>query len=323
LQQQQNKFTTHSIIIMFTRFSALVILALQVATAQDICTSCWEGDFFILEPTFAFFPNATTSCSSVLEGMNDLATAGTLDDAAECKNAQLEAFQLGCCGRAPKEYCPICPDGTDHDRLSIVPIEGTNNDPSCEVTQFREASLNAIFKTGDCSDTIIQRGAFYCGCANTEQQCFLCPDGGEPGNKRKVDAYQSQSNCQGQAYFLSLFTADECETVRPNFGIDFSAFCECPGYEMEETDYDGCDLCPEGQYVADLEKVHTAADATYSRTCRQALGFTEYVTLPGICENNMQEAREACCVNSGAFRAMGASLSLMLTVGIVLVKSFF
>jgi hypothetical protein len=307
---------------MFNRVSVLVILALQVVQGQDVCTSCWKEDTFILEPTFIFFANATKLCTAVLDDMNALAADGILDASGDCKNAQLEAFQLGCCPRAPKLYCTICPDGTPHERLTVVPINGDANDPSCEVSQVREASLNGFFETGSCPDTILQRGAFYCGCPNTEQQCFLCPNGGEPPNKRKVDAYQTESNCQGNDYLFSLFTADECTNVLPNQGIDFSAFCECPGYVMPESDY-VCDLCPEGEYVPNLSKVHTATDAAYERTCGQAQDFTEFVINPIICDQNMEEAREACCVPSGATSAMGTALSLMLAVGIVLVKSFF
>mmetsp|Transcript_20622 Transcript_20622/g.31519 ORF Transcript_20622/g.31519 Transcript_20622/m.31519 type:complete len:307 (+) Transcript_20622:97-1017(+) len=306
---------------MFNRFSTLILLAIQLSAKGQECTSCWGGRDFILNPTFAFFANATRPCSTVLNDMNALAAAGIDDNSTDCRDAQLEAFQLGCCPEAPKQYCTICPDGSPHNRLDIVPIDGNNNDPSCEVSQFREASLNALFETGTCSDTVLRRGAFYCGCPNTAQECFLCPDGGEPPNKRKVDAYQSGANCQGQNYLFSLFTANECEILRPNLGVDFSAFCECPGYAMPEIDYE-CSLCPEGQRVGNPDKIHTAPGAQYERTCAQAEAFVEFVTNPKTCDSNMQEAREACCV-SGVGRMMGTALSWLLPVGIVLFKAFF
>ena len=318
-------------ITSFVSVAATLLLFTASGVQGQACTKCavnadGSTSAFSENPAGWTFQGVTNqTCVEISAKLDALAAdSSVVDSSPECKNAQLEAFQMGCCTVPPTEYCEICPDGLDYDQFAIVPVSGNNNDPSCEISQFRYASMQGIAKLGDCSDTILQRGGFYCGCPNVQQECFLCPDGATPPNLKRVDAYQTGASCQGAQYLLSVYKADECESVRPNLGVDLAAFCECPGYKMEEplsNGYEGCTFCPEGQVVKDPEKVHTSSDDEFTRTCAQAEAYTEFITLPFTC-NAMQQARDSCCSESGAIAALATSFSFMLAAGVMFVNMF-
>ncbi|KAL3895509.1 MAG: hypothetical protein SGARI_007428, partial [Bacillariaceae sp.] len=112
-----------------------------------------------------------------------LLNAGTTD----CLNSQLLNYQNGCCDEAPRS-CTICPNGSPYNPAAVVP----SFDPhagaiTCADMNIDASYLDYIFEEGDCSDTLLQRSASWCGCQHVERSCFLCPDGSRPPNPNLVD----------------------------------------------------------------------------------------------------------------------------------------
>merc|ERR1719410_552406 len=89
---------------------------------------------------------------------------------------------------------------------------------------------------GNCADTFLQRTSHYCGCPGVSHECFLCPDGSPPGNPDRGEAWATNANCRGLEFLMSAFRGDECSTYKEVFGVDFAAFCVCPGVEEPPLD---------------------------------------------------------------------------------------
>jgi len=278
---------------------------------NDPCTVCFvESETPIAEPTFSWFTGeANSTCSEIIASVT---SASLLQGDDECKDYQLMAFQIGCCKSPPFEYCPICPDGTDFNRTSIVPIGSSElSNPTCAESWYRLTSYNALFEPGDCSDTVLQRGAFYCGCPNTAQQCYLCPDQQRPTNPERGDAWVTNSNCEGLEFLFSLYNTEECDGIRNDYGVDFAHFCKCPDYVKNETGT--CSLCSGG--MANPQFVYTAEGDTFERTCQQAQDFAESITRENICLRFMEEViSKGCQCNDGTgpiFREEGDTSDAM------------
>jgi hypothetical protein len=307
---------------MFRSAILLSLLALKVNgqdainsnNATDPCTLCQNLATPDLEPVFKFFTTSETTCS---DAAGQLAAGEFLQGDDECKNLQLLSFQIGCCEFPPFEYCTVCPDGSDFERDTVVPT-GVADPPTCATMQYQWSTLNGVFTEGVCSDTLLQRGAHYCGCPDVEQQCFVCEDESPVGNPNKGDAFQTQSTCRGIEYLYSLFTADECDDVKKNYGVDLGAFCECPGTSANYTE---CELCPDGGEVTNPDATWTDAGATFQRTCAQAVKFASVITAGGDrCDGFMEKARETCNCASGAF-GWNLIVSFMLA-GALVIKAF-
>eukprot|EP00529_Nitzschia_sp_RCC80_P028058 CAMPEP_0113512118 /NCGR_PEP_ID=MMETSP0014_2-20120614/39159_1 /TAXON_ID=2857 /ORGANISM="Nitzschia sp." /LENGTH=261 /DNA_ID=CAMNT_0000408435 /DNA_START=201 /DNA_END=982 /DNA_ORIENTATION=+ /assembly_acc=CAM_ASM_000159 len=247
----------------------LVAVSVGVTRAQlEDCTLCAGGEGDQKDDALT-----RQECTQIVTSI-----AGLLQSDDTCKTNQLQAFQAGCCDNPPFEYCTVCPDGSDFTLLAEVPT-GVNpaDNPTCQEAQFNPFLLSGVFQQeglGDCSDTFLQRGAFYCGCPNTAQSCWLCPDKGPSGNPDRGDAWRTDSRCRGIEYLFSVFTAEECSELPIAFGVDFAAFCECGGVEERDemdplTSYD-CSLCPGGGNVVDPNLVYSDPTDVFERNCGQA-----------------------------------------------------
>lgn len=299
---------------------------IEIPDPTSPCTVCQAAGVDPVEnPSSAFFTGTTEkSCTDIIE---EIAANDYLSGDQVCRDNQLLAFQIGCCSAPPYDHCFPCPDGSDFVRSNIIPIGSrTLKDPTCAESLIRSASYNAIFEAGTCADTQIQRGAFYCGCPNTQQECWLCPDQQPPTNPERGDAFVLNSNCEGMEYYFSLFKSDECPTIQESFGVDFSHFCKCPNYEKESEA--SCVLCSGG--IANPDFVWTAEGATFTRTCSQAQIFADSIIRENICLAQMQKALDGGCqCNSGGIAftddgggESGASSSLVSIVPHVMILGF-
>ncbi len=270
--------------------------AINTLDPNGPCTVCAsETETANTDPSFAFFTGSSNfTCGEIIS----MVSSGSLlqgDD--ECKDYQLWAFQIGCCASPPFEYCPVCPDGSAFTRSNEIPSgTSTRANPTCAENQYTLFSHNALFTPGVCSDTLLQRGAFYCGCPDVEQQCFLCPDEQPPTNPERGDAWITNSNCEGLEYLFSLYTADECDGYRNNYGFDFAHFCKCPNHEKQDTGY--CSMCQGG--MANPQFTYTSPDDTFQRTCQQAQDFAESFVRESSCIDRMNEViAKGCQCNDG------------------------
>lgn len=262
-------------------FAILSVAILTGSTASGQCTPCTNGE-----------PLCDASQLVPVDGF--AATDST------CKSAQLANYQKRCCnGGPPYDYCSICPDGSTPPGLNNgIPTGEFAVDPTCNEFQYQPNSRTNLIpgQEGNCADTFLQRTSFYCGCPNTQQGCFLCPDGAAPGNPDRGDAWATNANCRGLEFLFSAFTADECSVYPNNFGVNFAAFCVCPGVEEPPADNPECSIC-NGQAVVNPDFVYSAPDATFERKCSQADEFARYITNSRSCDALLQEARVACCPN--------------------------
>lgn len=275
------------------------------------CTVCWGQETPSTSPDFVWFSAETDmTCESIIA---DVEAANTTQGTDTCKNSQLASFQLGCCPSPPYEYCDVCPDGGQIARSNDIPF-GSTTQYTCAENLYREASYNAIQEPGTCDDTIIRRGAFYCDCPNVEQQCTLCPDGSSPTNPERGDAWVTGSNCEGLEFLFSIYTAEECDGLRNNFGVDFAHFCKCPDYEKDEEIEEECFICSGG--LANPSFTYTDPNDNFQRTCSQAADFAKSITRQNTCDTYMQQvlARGCRCNDGGpVFRNPNSSGAEHLT----------
>ncbi|KAL3924185.1 MAG: hypothetical protein SGILL_001205 [Bacillariaceae sp.] len=252
------------------------------AFAQAPCTPCAAG-----EPT--------------CDGLDTL-VAGLLDTDSNCQAAQLANYQNRCCpGGPPYNFCPICPDGSEPPGLNNeMPTGEFVQNPTCNEFQFQPNSYTNLIpgEEGNCADTFLQRVSHYCGCPGVQHECFLCPDGSAPGNPDRGEAWATNANCRGLEFLFSAFTADECSVYPDVFGVDFAAFCVCPGVEEPPLDNPECSIC-NGQAVVnpDFQYASKEDGATFDRTCAQAENFARYITTELQCGRLLEDARIACCPN--------------------------
>ena len=285
------KFCTSS---SFVTTVALIVVSYDghTVTAQDFdtgaCTPCAQGTT----------PVAETQNPACVSATLESSVSGMIGTDTTCLNQQLIHFQTGCCLSAPYGYCTVCPDGSTPPGLeNDVPTGEFVDNPTCNEWQFQQNSLTALFTDGDCSDTFLQRASFYCGCPGVEQECWLCPDKSPPGNPDRGEAWATNANCRGLDFLFSTFKGDECSTVPELFGINFAAFCLCPG--VEEPVEEQCSLCPNGSLL-NPDAVYTAPGATFERKCSQAEEFAKFILDGRNCDALLLEARETCQCSGGA-----------------------
>jgi len=289
----------------YLTFLLLALCAMQVKgqteeaipqlNATDPCTVCRGiNEAVNTNPAPAqiwFQGESNVTCSQLIPKVD-----GYVQGDEDCQEIQLMAFQLGCCRLPPYDTCDICPDGSDYVRSNTVPVGSSQQaDPTCAVNLYRVASYNALVTPGTCEDTLLQRGAFYCGCPNTTQQCYLCPDQQAPTNPERGDAWLTGSNCDGLAYLFSLYNESECGTTRENWGVDFANFCRCPDYVMNSTGH--CAMCEGG--IENPDFVYTGESDPFTRTCQQAQDFAESIFRENICIEQMNAVISKGCVCKG------------------------
>lgn len=297
------------------RFS-VVLLSLFLAVREAngaACPVCADVD--LQAPMDPQSPRMSADPLPTCAGLT--ADAANLDDSqAECGDLQLTAYQVGCCVRPPYQHCTICPDGSDIIRTNIIPI-GAGIDPTCAEGNFRDSLYLAPLQIGDCADTFLRRSAHYCGCPNTEQECFLCPDQSAPEKNDAEISYAYNTRCTGVEWIFSLYDAEECVDTPLIYGFDAAAFCECPNYE---SDFDYvCEVCPGGGYVKDRTVVYLDDPFLGTFTCGDAEDNDEFFTREGTCSGVLEYARGNCtCVSSGF--TLSLSMSVMMA-GMLVIKS--
>lgn len=294
----------------FATVRLLLIASLQFVSVSGQCTVCANTEEPVVNPETVFQPSNEVTCSDLIGQFNDNGMASMAADDEQCKDLQLFAFQIGCCRNPPFEYCDICPDGSPFKPGKKIPV-GTADTPSCAEFVFRKGAMLGMFEHGTCSDTQLQRGAFYCDCPNVQQECSLCPNmtdaPGIPNTREKF--INPGSTCRSLAYLYSLFKEDECADASYNFGVDLAAFCECPGAVANKT---SCELCPKGQHVADSDK-----DKEYKQgiTCGDAEHYAQFIVREDFCEDVWAPEPRAACCTDGATALFVGLLSAMGLVG--------
>jgi len=286
------------------------------------CTVCWSSsETPTTTPSFVWFTGQTNlTCASIIA---DVDKNNTLQGSDTCKNNQLAAFQLGCCKSPPYDYCPVCANNGTYSPNNVIPL-GSTQQYTCAENLYRVASYNALVQPGNCSDTVIERGSFYCGCPNAQQQCWLCPDQSPVGNPARGDAWVTNSNCQGLEFLFSLYNKQECTNLMTDFGVDYANFCKCPGQQQTAISQE-CLLCSGG--LANPDFTYTSSSDTYQRTCSQAADFAKSIIRQNICDKYMGEVlAKGCKCNSGGpvFQnknsgAMGMTTALSAAATIALV----
>jgi hypothetical protein len=267
------------LMIQMSRFllATVVTNTIRMTLGQDPCTPCASGD-------------------PVCDGL-DTVVAGLVTTDSTCMAKQLQHFQYQCCLSAPFGYCTICPDGSEPSSpQNEVPTGEFTQNPTCQEFQYQPNSMTNLIPgyEGKCEDTFLQRTSFYCGCPGVEQQCWLCPDQSTPGNPDRGEAWATNSNCRGLEFLFSAFSAEECPTYPTTFGVNFAAFCLCPGVEEPPADNPECSIC-NGQAVTNPDLIYTSSNATFERTCAQAEEFARYILNPTACSTLLRDAQIACC----------------------------
>jgi hypothetical protein len=302
---------------MPTLFVSLAFVATHfLSTANAQCTPCASG-----EP--------------LCDDSQLVSVAGFAATDSSCKSAQLANFQKRCCNGPPYDFCTICPDGSTPPGLDNgIPTGEFATDPTCNEFQYQPNSRTNLIpgQEGNCADTFLQRTSHYCGCPQTQQECFLCPDGSTPGNPDRGEAWATNANCRGLEFLFSAFTAEECPIYPNNFGVNFAAFCMCPGVEEPPVDNPECSIC-NGNAVVNPDFVYAKPpEAVFERKCSQAEEFAKYITNSKSCDALLQKARIACCPDgsipglqtntegaSGGFVRYGSGATgMVVTLGVTL-----
>jgi len=277
----------------------------------------------VTTPSSANTPSQCTTCALDREMMVKgppcdvlpARTNGLFDTDTDCKDIQLEHYQMGCCPMPPMDHCTYCEDGTLGNMDNRVPTGQFVGGYTCFDYMYQAESRIGLFKDGECSDTFLQRAGHYCGCAGQEQQCWLCPDGNPPNKPAKGDPWISNANCRGIEYLFSLLTEEECAVFPLEAGADLSIFCGCGGLnetEIEEQkEIFQCTLCENGGNVTNPDYIYTKG-GDFVKTCRQAEEFArEIIKTPAGCRNTdyFGEARANCTCSNPRSKPSSATVA--------------
>lgn len=316
---------------MMKSFCSFALAALSLATIatttnaqmNELCTICAKG-VDMLEAR----KNAPI-CKDL-----PFRTNGMFATDYDCKDIQLEAYQVGCCPAPPFNHCEYCADGSDSNPDGIVPNGQFVDGQSCFDYSYQNQGFIGMFEDGTCEDTFLQRAGHYCGCPDQVQECTLCPDGFPPGNPGKGDDWVTGSNCRGIEFLFSLFKEDECESFPLDVGADLAIFCGCGGLNQELIEKHAetfqCELCRNNGFVTDMDRVYTSKELSdglseggFTKTCGQADEFArDIIKTPYGCNNNdyFGLARDVCCSNGNSGGAgLVASRSVLLLAGLLVV----
>lgn len=307
---------------MMKYFCSFALAALSLATittttnaqANELCTICANGDD-MMEAR-----RNTPTCKDL-----PFRTNGMFETDYDCKDIQLEAYQVGCCPNPPTNHCEYCADGSDSDPDGIVPNGQFVDGLTCFDYSYQNQGYIGMFEDGKCEDTFLQRAGHYCGCPDQKQECNLCPDGNPPGNPGKGDDWVTGSNCRGIEFLFSLLKEDECASFPMDAGVDLAIFCGCGGLNQteieEQQEIFQCELCRGGGVLLNPSAIYTDGSSDgFVKNCQQADDFArDVVKTPYACNNPnyFGAAREVCCsTDSGAATATaGLSISLSLMAG--------
>ncbi|KAG7372762.1 hypothetical protein IV203_018905 [Nitzschia inconspicua] len=253
------------------------------------------------------------------EGCQELFDASILLDAGttDCLNAQLRNYQHGCCEEPPRS-CTICPNGSPYNPNAIIPsFDPHSGAITCADMNVDSTYLDYIFRQGDCSDTLLQRSASWCGCRQTERSCYLCPDGSRPPNPNLVDPVYYGWTCAAFDLVSSYFSQEECQGLVPDIlEFDAPSWCGCPNSPIPQI----CRLCPEGHQVVRPHDLLGEGDYT----CQQLALSTRYIPTQDPCDRVLRNYQEKgyvdyCCapVGSSAYQTVTTS-SWILIMNLVL-----
>ncbi|VEU43567.1 unnamed protein product [Pseudo-nitzschia multistriata] len=288
---------------------ALLGASFMVANVRALasCTTCALGNDLITD---------ANPCNNLEDNVN-----GLFNTDLDCKNAQLEHYQKGCCPLPPLEdHCGYCADGFSTPNMELmVPTGQIVGGYACFDYYYQPQSRIGMFTDGDCSDTFLQRAGFYCGCPNQEQECWLCPDGQPPSKPAKGDAWVTKATCRGIEYLFSLFKEDECAAFPYEAGADLAIFCGCGGLNQTEIDAQAeiyqCNLCENGGVVTNPDFPYST-EGDFVKTCAQAEEFArEIIKTPSGCRNprHFGEARQKCTCSEPLFDTSPGAPSLMVS----------
>jgi hypothetical protein len=246
-------------------------------------------------------------CQDLLDATN-LLQAGTTD----CLNAQLLNYQNGCCEEVPRS-CTICPNGSPYNPDAIIP----SFDPfagaiTCADMNVDGAYLDYIFQEGDCSDTLLQRSASWCGCQQVERSCYLCPDRSQPPNPNLVDPVYYGWSCATFEFVSSYFSESECQGLVHNiFEFHAPSWCGCPDSPIPQV----CRLCPEGRHIVKPHELLGEGDFT----CQELALSTHYIPAQEACDRVLHNYQEQgyvdyCCTPliSGGSTIRGGAPSILV-----------
>lgn len=236
-------------------------------------------------------------------------------NSVDCKNAQLRNYQNECCRSTPHDHnyhpCTLCPDATPFDATAVVPnlFDPDGGSTTCADVNLDESFLDYLFKEGDCSDTLLQRSAAWCGCPNVERSCFLCPDGSKPPNLHLVDPVFYGWTCEAFDFVSSYFSKEECQNLASTiFEFDAASFCGCPDSPIPQV----CQLCPDGQEIIRPHEMLVGGEFT----CEELALSTRYIPLEGPCHHIKKSYHakgyvDYCCgpARSGATRSLQNNVS--------------
>jgi len=323
-----------------TKFNYLFVVAIAVATSIiSHNTNCMFGNSILFVDAQTQSTNACTPCVKGAEMINKEAgvcidfpsrTNGLYNTDIDCKDLQLEGYQIGCCPSPPTtDHCEYCEDGSRPNTNKRIPMGPYVEGYSCFDYSYKNEAYNGMFAYGDCSDTFLQRAGFYCGCPAQEQECWLCPDQQPPTNPYKHETWVTNSNCRELEYFFSILKEDECEAFPFQAGADLTSFCGCGGVNQTEIDEQdenySCQFCENGGVVTNPDFLYST-EGWFPKTCRQAEEYArDIIKTPAACRNSdyFGEAREFCTCSdfSSASSTIFASLRTTTTTLLLLLSS--
>mmetsp|Transcript_8610 Transcript_8610/g.15718 ORF Transcript_8610/g.15718 Transcript_8610/m.15718 type:complete len:301 (-) Transcript_8610:153-1055(-) len=269
------------------------------------CEPCWRNSAVTDED----------GCEELIAATS-LLQSGTTD----CLNAQLLNYQNSCCEEAPRS-CTLCPDGSPFNPNAVVPSFNPDAGAiTCADLNIEPSFLDYLFHEGDCSDTLLQRSASWCGCPSVQRSCYLCPDGSRPPNPNLVDPVYYGWTCASFDFVSSYFSPYECQTmVEHIFEFDAPSWCGCPDSPIPSV----CRLCPEGQQIVKPHEV--LGDGEF--TCQELALSTRYIPSQEPCDRVLNTYRgkgyvDYCCgpISSANRQSVTVILSLAMVVGLGLLS---
>ena len=296
-------------LFLFVLFFFLVAPPPSSLLVRGECEFCFQGseveDLETATPIMG--SNKIMNCVDLKASFE--ANGGPESSGLTCTEWQLEGYQSGCCDDVNVESgCSLCPGGEDFQIGNQVPTDGAAglNPVDCEGWPFWPRSHNGLFYPGKCSDTRMQRSAFYCGCTSSRQETWLCSDTQQkPNNPKRGDFYRREKCGETEFTYSLIKNGELSKEPKLEFGFDAEAWCECPGVTLQN-DFE-CTFCKDGikKDHGDLifnendDFIYKPGEYNYRRTCNQVEDYARYITTQASCDERLEKARLFCCPAAG------------------------